>query len=146
SGASSAADQRITLLAPAAHAAVHRQHVGVTHLPQVVGSEGRAEAAAAVQDDLGADVGDALLDVAFEDALAEVDRPRQVVPGVLALLADVDKAELLAAIEAGLDLLDRRFADALPGVLDQLQETRGMVCCHGGSPRAVVVSEGLCCP
>src|SRR5262249_8036358 len=98
SGASSAADQRITLLAPAAHAAAHRQHVGVTHLPQVVGSEGRAEAAAAVQDDLGADVGDALLDVAFEDALAEVDRPRQVVPGVLALLADVDKAELLAAI------------------------------------------------
>src|SRR3954465_8477669 len=55
---------RILLLVPAAPAAVHGNGVLVAHLLQVVSHQRRAEAAAAVEDDLGVLVRDLVLDVA----------------------------------------------------------------------------------
>src|SRR5580765_1160249 len=45
--------QRISLFAPVADTAVHRNHVGIAHLLQVIGSQSRAEATAAIKDHLG---------------------------------------------------------------------------------------------
>src|SRR5262249_60443418 len=101
-----------------------------------------------VEHDLGIRVGDLLLDGALDDALAEVDGAGQVVLGVLALLADVHEVELLAAVEAALDVIDGAFADALLGVLHQLQESRGMVFGHDGCPPGAArsASDGVAPP
>ena len=85
--------RRERLRLPLAPPAGHRLHVAVAHLREVLGGERRAEAAAAVEDDLGVGVGDRLLDVALDDALAEVPRALDAACGELALLADVDELE-----------------------------------------------------
>src|SRR5438045_3899773 len=90
--------QRIPLVAPAADAAVHGNDVGVTHLLQVVRRQCRAKAAAAVEDDRRVVIGYALLDVAFEDALPQMNCVGQVVLGPLALLAHVNEDKALTAV------------------------------------------------
>src|SRR5262249_10514273 len=86
---------RMTPLPPAADAAGQGDHIGVTHFWQVVGCQGRAITAAAVEHNRRCRVGDALLDVAFNDALAEVNGAWQMVPGILAFFAYVDQVELV---------------------------------------------------
>src|SRR6266436_2377427 len=57
---------------PALPAAVHRFHIVVAHLLQIIGYQRGAEAASAIQDQLRAGIRDALLDVPLDDALAQV--------------------------------------------------------------------------
>src|SRR5437660_897897 len=91
------------LLVPAAPAAVHGDRVLVPHLLQIVGSESRAEAAAAVEDHFLVLVRDRGFDVAFDDAFAEVDRTLDVPLRPLAIFADVDQGKLFARVHALFD-------------------------------------------
>src|SRR5262249_43495588 len=61
-----------TALVPAAPAAIQREHVQVAHLLQVVGGERAAKAAAAIEEDGRVLLGNRVLDVALEDAAADV--------------------------------------------------------------------------
>src|SRR5262245_50381733 len=112
--------QRIAALAPAAVAAVHGDDVRVAHFLQVVGGEGGAITAAAVQDDRRIQIGDALFDVAFDDSLAQVDGAGKVIAGPLAFFANIDEKKSVAAIHARLDVVDGRLTDALTGLVDEL--------------------------
>jgi len=120
----------IAFVAPLADAAVHRNHVGITHFLKVVGRQRGTEAAAAIEYDFRAHVRQLLLHVALDHAFTEVDGAGKVVLGVLALFADIDEMKCLAAVESAFDLIDRCFLDARLGVLDDLKEAWGMMVCH----------------
>src|SRR5207244_2910709 len=62
---------------PGAKAAIHGCDVLIAHLLQAVGSEGRTIPASAIEHDLAPRVRDHLLDVSFQDPLAEMNCPRQ---------------------------------------------------------------------
>src|SRR5271170_5444748 len=64
--------RREARLDPTLPTAVHRFHVGVAHFLQVLRRQRRAKPAAAIQNDLCVRVWSALLDIALDDALAEV--------------------------------------------------------------------------
>jgi hypothetical protein len=51
-----------------------------------------------------------------------------------AVFADVYENEFVAAIEPRLDFVNGGFADALLGVVDNLQKARWMLMGHGRSP------------
>jgi hypothetical protein len=122
--------QRERLFAPLANAAIHGNNVGVTHLLQVVGGEGGAETATTIEDERGIEGGIPGLDVALDDAFAEVDGSREMVGIELAVFADVDQNKLFFSIEAGFDFVDGGFTDALLGVFNDFEETRGMIVSH----------------
>src|SRR5262245_12576857 len=103
-------------LDPATNAAVERDDVGVAHLLQVVGRERRAEPAAAVEDERRRLVRERRLDVALDDALAQVDGAGDALLLPLVVLTRVDEHELLAILHAAQVLFDRDLADALLGV------------------------------
>src|SRR4029077_19212065 len=70
--------------------------------------------------------GDALLDVALDDAFAEVDRAARVPGGPLALFAHVDQQHRrIARLAAGVG--DGDLAHARPRVLAQALETGGVL-------------------
>src|SRR5215204_5125772 len=111
--------RRVARFLPTAPAAVHRDHVAVAHALEVVRRQRRAEAPAAVEDDFLVRVGDLLLDVALDHALAQVRRAGDVARGPLALLAHVDQLETaFPAVEALLHLLDGRLLHAGAGFFD----------------------------
>src|SRR5439155_1129197 len=95
---------RVAELRPPPPAAVHRDRPAVAHLLERIGGERRAEAAPAVEDDLGLAIRDALLDVALDDALREVPRAAGVALLPLAILAHVDQVEALARLLAAAHL------------------------------------------
>src|SRR5579884_712723 len=133
--------QRISLLPPAADAAVHGEDVGIAHLLEVIRRQGRAEAATAVEHDLGRGVWDLRLHVSFEDASSQVRGVRKVILRPLALLAHINQMKRLAAIELLLDLIHGQFADARFDFLNQFQEPRGMLVGHDWYPFALVSGE-----
>jgi hypothetical protein len=122
--------QRVALLAPIADSAVHGNDVGVAHFLQVVGGQRGAEPTSAIKDERRIEGGTLSLDIALDDAFAEVDGSGEVVGGEFAIFADVDEHELFAAIEAGFDFVNVGLADALLGVFDNSQKARWMLS-HG---------------
>src|SRR5262249_1801042 len=94
--------------------------------------ERRAEAAAAIENDLRILVWNRFLDVALEHAAPEMDRPFGVALLPLVVLAHVDEDELLPALLALPDVVHRAFLDLLLGVLDEMQEPFAV--CHGVPP------------
>ena len=94
---------------------------------QVVGGERRAEAAAAVEDELLVLVGRLGDDVALDDAAAEVLGAARVAGAPLVVLAHVDEAELLAALLLLQDVVDGAFDDAALGVVDEGLELFRMI-------------------
>src|SRR6266542_3761715 len=107
---------------PAAVAARERAHVAVPHALEVLARQHAAVAAAAVAHDRGRAVGEVLLDVALDHALAEVERAGQA-PGLpLVLLAHIDQHRALAARAGGVVLGDAELADVLARLLDQGEE------------------------
>src|SRR5713101_5544903 len=123
--------QRVALSAPIADSAVHRNDVGVSHFLQVIGCKGGPETSATIENERSVEIGILSLNVAFDDALAQVDGSGQVVGVELAVFADVDENKFLAAIEPGFDFVNVGFADALLGVFDNLQKARWMLLNHG---------------
>ena len=107
-----------------ANSAIHGYDIGVSHFLQVVGGQRGAETAAAIEYEFSLQVGILALDVALDDALAQVDGSGQVVGVEFAVFADVDENEFVAAIEPRLDFVNVGFADALLGVVDNLQKAR----------------------
>src|SRR5579864_5994872 len=105
--------ERITLFAPAANAAVHRNDVCVTHLLEIVGGKRGPKTAATIKDHLGVEFWHAGLDVAFDDAFAQVDGAGEMIFGIFAFLADVDQQNFFATIHPGLNCVDVGFAHTL---------------------------------
>src|SRR6202163_5064325 len=117
--------------APIADSAVHRDNVGVSHFLEIIGGQRGSETAATIEDERSFEIGILSLNVAFDDALAQVDGSGQVVGVELAVFADVDENKFLGAIEPGFDFVNVGFADALLGVFDNLQKSRWMLLGHG---------------
>ena len=126
--------QRVAPFAPVADSAVHGNDIGVSHFLQVIGGQRGAEAAATIEYEFSLQIGILALNVALDDALAQVDGSGQVVGVEFAVFADVDENEFLAAIEPGFDRVNAGFADAPLGVVDNLQKARWMLMSHGESP------------
>ena len=135
----------LTDFSPAANAAIHGDYLGVSHLLQVIGGQCGAEASATIKYELSLQVGNLALDVALDDALAEVDGSGEVVGGEFAVFADVDQNEFLAAIETGFDRVNGGFADAPLGVVHNLQKARRMLMSHGESPGTNISRIALGC-
>ncbi len=121
--------QRVLLFAPTANASIHREYIGVAHLLEIVGGQGRAVSAAAVKHERRIQARYTLLDVTLNDALAQVNCPGKVIVGIFALFPDVNQNELLPAVEACLDIINGGFPDALFGIVDDLQKTGGVLVC-----------------
>src|ERR1700690_3446036 len=94
------ADGGKACLGPAAPAAVHRDHVAVAHFLQIVCRKRGAEAAAAIKNDGGVLIGEGLLDIAFDDAFAEVNGAGEVAASPFAVFAGVYQNDLFAGVEA----------------------------------------------
>src|SRR5262249_2564245 len=90
-----------------------------------------AIATAAVEHDGRVALRNRRLDVALDDALAEMARPGQPAALPLVLLADVDQVKRLAGLLHRPHLADAHLADAVPCGLDQAEEPRGML--HGAA-------------
>src|SRR5450755_2253775 len=125
------------LLAPAPNAAVHGEHVGVSHLLQIVGGQGGAISAAAVEDEWGVQLRYALLDIALDDALAQVDCSRQMILGVFAFFPDIHQNKLVAAVKSGFDIVNAHFPNPLFDIFDDTQKTSRMLMRHGTPSKQV---------
>jgi hypothetical protein len=136
--------QRIALFPPATDAAIHGDDVCVTHLLEIIGSKGGAETAAAVKNYFCVEVRDFLFDVPLDNALAEVKGAGKVVLGIFAFFTDVDKKKFVTFVNSLLDFIDVGFANAGFRVVDNFQETRGMLMGHGKFlvPREKINHEG----
>src|ERR1044072_5616541 len=119
-----ALDGRARVL-PSLPAAGQRVDVGVAHALEVVAGQGRAVAAAAVEDELRSVIRDGGLYIALDDAAPQVLRACGVAALPLVVFAHVDEARALADALKG--LLDIDLADARFGVLHQLQESFGVL-------------------
>src|SRR5271157_5230063 len=97
-------------LAPIADAAVHGNDVGVSHLLQVIGCQRGTEAAATIEHERSSEIGILALNVALDDAFAQVDGSGQVVGVEFAVFADVDENEFVSAIEPGFEQTGRPAA------------------------------------
>src|SRR5208337_2944584 len=122
--------QRVTLFAPIADSAVHGNDIRVSHFLQVIGGQRGTEAAATIEHEFSFEIRILALNVALDDALAQVDGSGQVVGIEYAVFANVDQNEFLAAIEPGFDRVNAGFPDALLGGVDNLQKARWMLMCH----------------
>ena len=110
---------------------------------QVIGSQGGTETTATIEDEWCFEIGILSLNVAFDDALAQVDGSGQVVGVEFAIFADVNENKFLAAIESGFDFVNVGFADALLGVFDNLQKARWMLLSHGYRlPTHIMIAAG----
>src|SRR5205085_8240684 len=76
----------------------------------------------AVEDEVRAAVRHGCLDVALEDALAEMARAGEMPATELLPLAHVDDGDRLARRPHALHVVDRQLADAGAGVVDQTEE------------------------
>src|SRR5579863_1762861 len=131
----SAFGQSETFFAPASNASVHREHLGVAHLLQVIRGQGRAKSAATVEHQGGGLIGYAILNIAFDDSFAEMNGVRQVIGRVFAFFAHVDQHKLFLPVELRFNLINRYFANPPSGIFDDLQKTRGMLMSHESSIR-----------
>ena len=130
SGTVSIFGQRKPFLPPVAYAAIHRDHVGVAHLLQVVGGECGTEPASAVEDHLGAKFGYTCFNVSFDDSLAQMNRAGQMVFGELTLFAHVDEQEFVAPIHPFLHFVHIRFPNACLRVVNDLKKPRRVLVGH----------------
>jgi 23S rRNA pseudouridine2605 synthase len=121
--------QGVAFFAPAANAAVHGNHVGVAHFLQIIGSESRAKPSPAIENHLRAEIGNASLNVAFNDPLAQVHGAGKMVLGKLALFAYIDEQKAVTAIHTGFHCVNVGLANARPGIVDDLQKP-GWVLSH----------------
>ena len=116
---------------PTSVAAVHRGDVRVAHLTEVVGGEGGAIAAAAVEHDLGVEVGNLGFDVALDSAFAEVYGAGQTAARPLALLAHVHEVEVVAALQPVVDGSNVGLGDAGARLVHEAEKA-GRVFFHRG--------------
>src|SRR5208282_1729731 len=81
------ANSRQARFGPASPATVHRFHVGIAHFLQIVGHESGAETATTIEDQFGARIGNALLDIALDDPPAHVHGAGDMAFGPLVVFA-----------------------------------------------------------
>src|SRR5208282_6641564 len=78
---------------PAAPAAIHGENVGVAHLLQIVRHQRGAESAPAVKHDGSRLARQGILNVALDDALAQVNGAGQMAFGPFAILSNINEGE-----------------------------------------------------
>src|SRR5687767_7747048 len=78
-------------LLPRPPAAIERDHVLVSHLLQRIRRERRAESATTVEHHAGASIRRRLLDIALDDAFAQVNSARRMTSRPFGVLAHVDQ-------------------------------------------------------
>src|SRR5580704_6198535 len=122
--------QRIIFFAPATYAAVHRNHVGISHLLQIVGRQGRAESAAAVQNHFHVQLRNSRLDIALDHTLAKVNRTWKMIFRELALFAHIHEKELVASVHSFLYRVDIGLANSRARVVNYLEKSRRMLVGH----------------
>ncbi len=123
------------MLAPTAKTTVDRDNVGVAHFLEIIGHERGTESAAAIAENARLGIRDTLLDIALDNALAEMNRAGSVAGMPFAFLANVDQ------IDAGLLGFDIRvmngnFFDAIFCIIDQFKELRAVQ--HGTNSLAQI--------
>src|SRR5712691_2543810 len=106
---------------PGAPAAVHRNAIRVAHLLQIVCGQRRPESASAVEHQRRGLVRHGLLDVALDDALAEVNRAGEVAARPLAFLTHVHEREFFAGVEPAFHLSELPLLYARLCVIDERQ-------------------------
>src|SRR5450759_3334470 len=111
---------------PRAPTARHRRDVGVSHFLQIVRRQRGTKTAATIEYQLGVLVGNSLLDVALDNALPHVLGAARVSRRPLALLAHVDEPRL-PALELATRFIDVDLVDARPRVVDELEESGGVL-------------------
>src|SRR5580692_9370517 len=122
--------QRISLFPPVANPAVHRDHLGVAHLLQIIGGKRRSEASAAIKYHLRIQIRYARLNVTFDDAFAQVNRAWQVVLGEFALFSHVHQQKCITAVDSPLHFFGIRLANPRFGVVHNFQKPRRMLVSH----------------
>ena len=73
-------------------------------------------------------IGHLLLDVAFDDSLAEMDGVRQVIFVPLVVFAHIDEKKVLLSVELCLHIFERNFTDTFLGVVHDFRN-RGECWC-----------------
>lgn len=114
---------RETSFAPSSDAAGHRQHVCVTHLLQIVRSQGAAEAAAAIKNNLCAPVAHMLLDVSLQNTATDVHRARGSPRFKFVVFAHIDKVEFFACVLLLADVFNCYLFDSRHDFGDELLES-----------------------
>jgi hypothetical protein len=82
-------------LGPGSPAAVHGNAIRVAHFQQVIRGQGGPKTSAAIEDQRCGLVGNRDFDVGFDDALAKMNRPRQVAARPFVVFADGHQREFL---------------------------------------------------
>src|SRR6202451_2333561 len=72
-----------------------------------------------------------------------MNRARKVIGREFAFFPHVDEQKLFAPVDFRFHIIDGHFVNALPGVFDDLQKTRGMLMSHGSSIRSIYFSGGI---
>jgi hypothetical protein len=99
-------------------------------LLQVVSGQSGTITTPAVEDDRCIQVGHALFDITFDNAFAKMNGVRQMILRPFAFLTHIDQDKLLAAVELGFDIVNANFSNALLGIFNNLEKTRGMLRRH----------------
>src|ERR1700733_9188629 len=125
--------QRVSFFPPVANSTIHRNHVRVTHLLQIISRQRRAESSAAVEHNRSIQSWYARLDITLDDALAQVNRAGQMVVGEFALFAHIYQHEWFAAIYFRFHFRDTGFAHASLRLFYNFQKARRMLRGHAFS-------------
>src|SRR5882672_5186211 len=126
---------RQTRIQPAFPAAVHGFDVGVAHFLQVVRHQRGTKTAAAVQYDLGAGIRHALLDVALDDALAQMHCAGKMAFGPFIVFAHIHQEKFLPRLDSTFHVSDVGFLHFLFRFIDEFQELRRVG--HGKTPSSM---------
>jgi hypothetical protein len=101
--------------------------VAVAHFMGNRAGEDRPITAATIHDNFVAGVGEFSLEIAFENAFAEVNRLNRMTGEPLGIFANVDKSGPGIGREPGAGLFEREFLDVGACFVDEFQETGRMV-------------------
>src|SRR5579864_1241020 len=113
----------IFLFTPIADAAVHRNHVCITHFLKIVGGQCRAKSSAAIEDQRRVQIRHTGFDVPLDHAFAKMNCAGEMVFRELAFLTNINQHELLAVIEFLFDFVDVGFFDSRSGVIHDVEKT-----------------------
>lgn len=83
---------------PAPESALHGDYTAITHALQAVCSQSGSIASTAIENKLGVEIGKVFFDVSFQDASAQVKRPRQPTPLPFMIFADINQCKGFAAL------------------------------------------------
>jgi hypothetical protein len=128
---------------PATETTIHGNNVGVTHLLQIQGSQGGAEASATVQDNGSISVGDCRFNVSFNDSLAEMYGVGKMTGSEFTFLANVNQMKALATSTPIDHVLDVAFPDLRSNRINDVEKSGRVILGHCGYPFGGLTAENV---